>query len=539
PAAVPGQPPVHQLCGQVNQRLQGGCVLSGQSWFVIERGILWPRLPAPPAEDTAALEALVDLTAELVDWRLTRYRRRRATQRGREPAFIAAVRCARGTARLVVPRRRALRGEMIARLPEGAPWRLRFEEDVVAARPLLESDDQLMALLTRWFGPHAGDERYRHRVRFSPGADGWWMTPLGGAAPAFRARAEVRTISLPSVLSLSASYGAEDETAVRLPAPSAPTLIAARALNDEMNGGDAPIRAGDWLLLRPGRLPLGEAHGRVAVVLNGDGGPKLRRVVRAGERFRLRVDRPGGDDASAESDAVVVASLLAVVRPEELAPFEGALLEEGDLARVFGVSSAPDAAEPRVDGHRFLLVDQPGVLVAPDRIQALTEAADEVAYVLSRADGAGPWRYDGVARVDAADRWAFAGVHWQTWRTLGDGRAPQRTLPSRWFDAAEAFAERVGGEGGAVRLGEQSRTVAGRTRRGGVRLERAGQRLVSLTREDLGWVLWEAAQPAGGGLTTQRVCARRYLLGTPPAKQRREPTRWAIALWERSRGDEE
>lgn len=504
----------------------------GRSWFLIEQGALVPRLPLD-GTDPALAAAAVELTAELVDWRLSHYRRRRAP-RGRAPSFWARLLADGGGHRLQLPAARAIQGTLIVRLPDGQPWRLEFGETQVRARPLLEAADQLSALARRWFGPWAGDPAYRHMLQFDSTADGWWVTPLGGSPPPFRGRREVLTATLSDLCDPARTvYGGDGSDPVTvLPAPDVPTLLAVRCGDDTMDGGDQPIRRGDWLLLRPGSVPLHRVHRQAAVVTGRDLPPQLCTPVRTGERFLLR---SAGGSTPAPSDVTVLATVLVVVPPQALAPPEGTLIRPEDLARAFGLSGAPEAADQTIDGHRFFLIDQSDSLRAPDRLQAPAPDLAETAYVLVRTEAPdSAWQYIGVARPaqGSANLWAFPAMPYRPWQQLAGQRAPQRSLPQ----AAQASARQVVRWATATQpvltVDDASRTVTGRTQRRGLRLEQDGAPLMSLTLDDIGWA-W-AAQRVGVGAAEMR-----YIAGTPLAKQRSAACSWAAALLQRWAAAEE
>jgi hypothetical protein len=85
--------------------------------------------------------------------------------------------------------------------------------------------------------------------------------------------------------------------------------------------------------------------------------------------------------------------------------------DEGELARLFGL----DDLAPRSDrhaGHLFVFVDQPDVLVEPDRVRftGVTPRPAETAFVLAKRD-ATHWQYLGVARqTDARGIWSLPAV---------------------------------------------------------------------------------------------------------------------------------
>ncbi|MDG1484645.1 MAG: DEAD/DEAH box helicase family protein [Myxococcota bacterium] len=471
--------------------------IGGRSWFTIAEGQLLSRLPLP-ADQPRVAEAVGRLTAELVDWRLTAYRRA-STLAGRQSTFVTRLDRSEAGLRLRMPPDHQLAGELIARLPDGVPWRFIFAGDGVAARPLFAGDNALPELVIGWFGPEAGARWLLHRLRFTSTPDGWWVRPLGGIVPPLTARREVRTLPLADIPTDAVRYGDDIET-VFLPAPDIPGLIAARALSDDLDGGDTPIRRGDWLLLRPDRhRRLSGLHNRVALLTDAAEAPMLRRVMRTGRRFALHAERQ--PPLPVPSRTTAHALLAGSIAPESLAPAEGTVIPSAGLAAAMGLSEIPEAPAGRVDGHLVLLLTERGQLASPDRIRlpGVLAAPGETAFVLTRCGQ--DWRYAGVAHP-TGDLWTVDGIDFETWRALGGRAAPQRTLGGEWKRTARAVLA------GAEAAGEQK--IVGRSRRG-VRLE--GGMLVTV--EDVGWVLY------GGG---------RFLTGTPETRRRRAETAAARAM---------
>lgn len=500
---------------------------TGHAWFVVENGNLVPRLPVQ-ATDTALVQAFTALTAELVDGRLARYRRRQTTTTS-PPAFDAAVMDTQQGMHLKRPAHRTANRTLIARLPDGQPWSIRFVDGQTIAHPLLGGNDQLPTLLRRWFGPWAGQPDYRHRVRFTPTADGWFVSPQGGMPPALRQRREVPLTDWAALLHPQLhtyADGAEDDrNVVVLPAPRQPLLLAVRATEDEHDQNDQPICRGDWLLLRPESPPLSRVHQTRAVVTGKDLPPLLCTPVRRSDRFLLR---SATQHLPAPSDVRVLATVVSSISPESLAPAEGTRIPQTELARTFGVSTAPQPGHSVVDGHRFCLLESAVDLPAPDRLRAPVPTPCSTAYVLARTDPSEPWSYIGVMRPCAPDNtWSFPAMPYAVWRALAGQRAPQKTLPSDAHRAARDVVRRAVQQQPTLRLqsGQGTRTVTRRTQRRGLRLEQDHLPLLSLTLADIGWA-WLHSQADDHWTVNQR----RYLNGTPAAQQRRQAMRWACAL---------
>jgi hypothetical protein len=157
-----------------------------------------------------------------------------------------------------LPDRAALpSGDCLVRLPDGALWTLRLEPKLCArawSSPR-DMDNQLPALLRRWFGASAGQEGAQHRARFLPSPDGWWIEPVqdGVAQPNAPARPARGACLRPQ--DLAAHFG--------LDAPPAPPFSRAQGRSFLLLGADrlhhltAPDRCA---LLAPDAKPNEEAE---------------------------------------------------------------------------------------------------------------------------------------------------------------------------------------------------------------------------------------------------------------------------------------
>lgn len=231
-------------------------------------------------------------------------------------------------------------GETDVRLPDGAAWRFRFMKEFCnVARPLGTATNRLPDLLRRWFGPDAGRPGTGFRVRFTRSPDGWRVEPASARVVPLAPRGSVVTFpSLRAAAGFALAGARADRVAdapgvetVRLPlsiAPS-PDLFAVRVVGDSMDGGDTPIRDGDWAVLRWARAArLGTLEGRTALVevaaspddASGEAAYVLKRVVRDGERWLLASDSPVGPTIPASADTTAIAILEQVVRAEDVAP---------------------------------------------------------------------------------------------------------------------------------------------------------------------------------------------------------------------------
>ena len=139
----------------------------------------------------------------------------------------------------------------------------------------------------------------------------------------------------------------------------------------------------------------------------------IKRLKKQGKGWLLTSDNPSGPTIAADADTVPIARLVRVVRPEDLAPAVGSVLEESELAARFGLDTLA-ASSGRHGGHPFVFVQptETAVLLAPDRLlhRPPRLRPGETAFALSRT-GDGLWRYLGVARQTADEgEWQIPGV---------------------------------------------------------------------------------------------------------------------------------
>jgi hypothetical protein len=201
-----------------------------------------------------------------------------------------------------------------------------------------------------------------------------------------------------------------------------PDLFAVRVSGSSMDGGKQPLRDGDWAILRLARsMPASAVEGRV-VLVQVDGAAhgaayQIKRLRRDGPGWRLTSDNPDGPTFEATDATVPIARLERAVRPEDLAPPLGTVCTEAELSRHFGIDPLPPRSD-RHAGHLFVFIDQPDLLIEPDRVRftGVTPRPAETAFVLARRDDA-RWQYLGVAH-QTADRglWSLPTVDHATWR---------------------------------------------------------------------------------------------------------------------------
>jgi hypothetical protein len=522
---------------------------TGGPWFRVEENQFLPRLPIP--ED--AREAFLELTRELVDYRLAQYRARERTE-APGAAFETKVLSNKRDPILKLPDRSKRtdlpQGELDVRLPDGSPWRFRMMKEFCnVARPVGTDRNALPDLMRRWFGPAAGRPGTAFRVRFTPGPDGWWVAPVDAeviplprqgtlvAFPSLRAAAGAATHTL-------ALEGAPEAERVSLPAQaSGEGVFAVRASGDSMEGGERPIRDGDWLVMRYARAAgIGAVEGKVALVQVPDSagyGYQVKRVVREKDQWMLRSDNPARPSFEATENSVPIALLVEVIQPERLGPAVGERMTDEDVIKAFGLTAPPRTG--RLAGHLFLCVTEKGLLIEPDRLKLRIEdrRPAETAFVLTRPSSEEPWRYDGVARwLEEEDLWALSEpVDYATWRALGHGRQSSRRLPAGALERASELVKNLLSThpvGRILELAGKRCRIAGIASAGGVRIDGGDggfeERTVSLT--DLAWALLarDDARATGGILDEARVNRLRYLEGTPKGSTRWIDTGWALYL---------
>ncbi|PTL81528.1 DEAD/DEAH box helicase family protein [Vitiosangium sp. GDMCC 1.1324] len=521
----------------------------GGPWFRKEGNRFVPRLPIPES----AREAFLDLTRELVDYRLAQYRARQRMEtlgsafeakiirNSRDPIIKLPSR----TKRTDLPE-----GETDVRLPDGSPWRFRMAKEYCNVARLAGTDrNALPDLLRRWFGPTVGMPGTAFHVRFTPGPDGWSVAPVEAEVIPLPPRGTL--VAFPSLLAAAgaATHALALEIAPEAEQVSLPVqtggegLFAVRASGDSMDGGERPIRDGDWLVMRYARAAgIGAVEGKVALVQVPDPagyGFQIKRVIREGGRWMLRSDNPARTSFEATEDTIPIALLVEVVPPEKLGPARGERMTDEEAARAFGLSSAPKTG--RIQGHLFLCVTEKETLTEPDRLNLRIDdrRPAETAFVLTRIAPEAPWRYAGVARwLDDEDRWALAEpVDYATWRALGHGRQSSRRLPPGLTERAAAWVQHLLSAHPAGSTLEQDGKrcrIVGRATEGGVRVDGGEggfeERTVSL--KDIAWALLalDDARATGGTPDEARVNRLRYLEGTPKGSTRWIDTGWALYL---------
>ncbi|MBL4849338.1 MAG: DEAD/DEAH box helicase, partial [Planctomycetes bacterium] len=509
-------------------------------WFRLEEDRLVSRFPEFTERQWAALR---ELTSELVDLRLAQYRRR-LRQDVLGEAFEVKVISNKRDPILKLPSRNKHagipEGETDVRLPDGQAWRFRFVKIACnVARPVGSQRNGLPDLLRGWFGPSAGKPGTQFLVRFSPSPDGWWAEPIGSRAVELT-RGEI--LAFPS-LEAAAGHGSAPPQGevigerISLPGSHDPERdFAVRVSGDSMDGGAAPLRDGDWAVLRWQRqAPLEAVLEKVSLVVREDGSHVLKRVIKSGDGFALQSDNPDHAQLPAGPGDRPLAFLEGVVTPESLAPAVGAQFGLSVLEDAFGLRDVSPGRIARAGGFLFLFGDDPQLLRGPDRLELRVEdlRPGETAYVFTGAEGDADWRYAGVGRWDG-QLWAFPALDLRTWRGWAGGKGVSRTASPKWIAKADRLAEQIVTRAEIVpwleARGKRCRVV-GRSSRGGIRIDGGpdGFKERTVSQADLAFLL-QAQASVSGHLDEVAVNRVRYLEGTPKSSTRWIDTGWALVL---------
>jgi hypothetical protein len=521
-----------------------------KAWLQVNGDRLVSRLPDCAGNE----ETLAEMTRELVEYRLAQYVSRAREAETGEPFECVVLSNQRDPILKLPPRAKrpdVPDGETDVRLPDGGLWRFRFMKEFCnVARTIGRPSNELPDLLRRWFGPAAGRPGTRFRVRFSRSPNGWWVEPIAGQVIPLAPRGSVvafptlRAAAGAAAVASSAVHDAPAREIVRLPIQTpGPDRFAVRAVGDSMDGGERPIRDGDWLVMRYARGDrLSSLEGKVALVetgpVSGEHAYQVKRVVRAGDGWLLRSENPTAPSFDARADTVVVAVLDEIMRPEDIAPAVGERLADGQVAAAFGLSTEP--GDGRTEGHLFIRVTGPGAFVEPDRLGATVEdrRPGETAFLLTRTVVEEAWRYGGLARwIESDGQWSCPELDFLSWRALGSGRSASRRLPPGALERARAVVraalERAAPGGWIESRGKRIRVV-GAAEQGGLRIDGGPdgfrERTVSLL--DIAWALVAADDVAahGGVLDEARVNRLRYLDWTPKPATRWIDTGWALVI---------
>jgi superfamily II DNA or RNA helicase/diadenosine tetraphosphate (Ap4A) HIT family hydrolase len=290
---------------------------AGKAWFQVDGDRFVSRLPDCAGDE----ETLVEMTRELVEYRLAQYVARPREAATGEPFECVVLSNQRDPILKLPPRAKrpdVPDAETDVRLPDGSLWRFRFMKEFCnVARPVGRASNELPDLLRRWFGPAAGRPGTRFRVRFSRSPDGWWVESIGDQVIPLAPRGAV--VTFPTLRAAAGAVAAGSKAVrdapasdiVRLPIERpGPDRFAVRAVGDSMDGGDRPIRDGDWLIMRYARGDrLSSLEGKVALVeigaVPGGRAYQVKRVIRSGDGWLLRSDNPAAPSFAGGADPVL------------------------------------------------------------------------------------------------------------------------------------------------------------------------------------------------------------------------------------------
>lgn len=165
---------------------------TNSDYFVVEEERLQPTLPGFPDEHC---ETIREMTRQLIDYRLARYRESR-----RGTFYANVIRNASERPILMFGKRGKSstipEGEVVVSVADGGErWTFRFVKVAVnVATREGEDDNRLPDLLYGWFGEDAGEPGNRHRVRFERAGDTWFARPVGDPDATAREEAIARTL---------------------------------------------------------------------------------------------------------------------------------------------------------------------------------------------------------------------------------------------------------------------------------------------------------------------------------------------------------
>lgn len=528
-----------------------------RTWFTREGGIFRPVI-GRSGLDEATFTALA---RELVDYRLAQYRARRRQANGTSEGFVCRVTWNQRDPILKLPNRGSTAvpsGETDVRV-EGGVWVFRFAKEFCnVARPVGTQANRLGDLMRRWFGPSAGQPGTSFEVRFVSTPGGLHLEPVSAKIVDLGSRRSF--IAYPDLQAAAGAAVTEHEALERervlLPTPVGRghaadgrfdrEHFAVRVSGDSMDGGKMPLRDGDWAVLRLARsFGAAQVEGHIVLLeLPGEGGGaryQLKRLERSGSGWRIVSQNPTypSVDFSAETSPTPIARLEAVVRPEELAPTRGEVIESHELAVRFGLEVLP-ATTGRHHGHLFLFLEARGSLSAYDQayVPGDKPRPGETAFVLAKHREA--WKYLGVGRqAGVENRWTIPEVDFATLRALGEGREASRRLPegaeARALQLVTALLSPGEGERWLERSNGRRARIIGPSKQGGLRIDGGpgpgafAERTVS--RVDLAWAIVTADSVAknGGLLDEAHLNRLRYLEGTPKSATRYIDSGWALA----------
>jgi len=155
---------------------------AGKTWFQLQSNQFEFRPQIAPH----LVPSFIQLTSELIDWRLAAYCASRGLEgepQGEGMVWEAVVSHVNGKPILFLPAVEKMPGRpagpVDVQLPDGQCWVFRCVKVACnVASPKDTSGNQLPQLLRSWFGPNAGLPGTQFRVRFRKQTDGWLAEPV-------------------------------------------------------------------------------------------------------------------------------------------------------------------------------------------------------------------------------------------------------------------------------------------------------------------------------------------------------------------------
>ena len=271
-----------------------------ERWFSPQQGQSWFRRTDDSFQFTGTVDlrlqqTLLDLSADLIDWRLARYQRRLAQVSSSDNVqFQAKLSHAGERVILFVPDVKQSPGRPTGptdvKLPDGSVWTFKFVKLACnVAMPKGERQNQLSSLLRLWYGDDAGVPGTNFLLQFSKTDAGWVCQPLNVPTPRALTNHETDPMpygaSMPTLLpdippakqyapyvpvydlvAAAGGWGPEGSPEILgwtevTDAPVKPGMFLAQVHGKSM---EPEVPSGSWCLFRP--CPTGSRQGRRLLV---------------------------------------------------------------------------------------------------------------------------------------------------------------------------------------------------------------------------------------------------------------------------------
>ncbi|MEC7985776.1 MAG: hypothetical protein VX278_11480, partial [Myxococcota bacterium] len=393
----------------------------------------------------ALKESFTELSMELIEYRLHRYRKRIQQTPVRFDTYLHIdgkgpyLQLPQSNAPLPI-------GNQKIRVPSGEEWIFEIAPQIRKAHPKGKEKNQLSLFL------HTSKAPLGTRFRFSFLYDGWHLEILHAKNQRFLDRYEMERID--------AWHDQRGLVHLPLRIPPSPLLFAIRSPTSLE--GPTPIQKGDWLIVKW-----------------SNSAPQKHKLIIQNNQLTLL-------DASTETEYNVIASLEDHISPHELAPPPMTTVAQKKLAVHFGLSQSPPKGSSRIDGHLFLFLDKTAQFHSPETFSFPTSAyKNESAHVLLEQNE--HVLYLGLARQEQA-RWHIEPLPWTCWKQFG-GNAPHRTLPAVFLKQSVPVRQRVPSKGWVSIDGWQFQIVS-KTPKGNIILRDKSGKEERINQTDIGWCLY-------------------------------------------------